>query len=434
MQAYQAYVDSVESFIASGEAVSAAAWRRQASLSLNGEPSRKLRSAVAIEDLRASGAFFTGHELARRAVAGLWKKAKGQAVFFDPACGSGDLLLAVARKLPLRGTPQATVASWGRLLAGCDVHPEFVHATRLRLVLLALQRHGSRQNLVECQHAFTLIRVADGLNETDLYRNADCIIMNPPFCHVDCPNEVDWASGKVNVAAIFVTTAIAKIRDGAHVTAILPDVLRSGSRYAKWREHVVSVSGGLSVQPHGLFDRWADVDVFSLEMEVSKGCSRRTPPSASWGTASRGQRKTIGDLFDVHVGAVVPHRHKRKGPARSFIHARSLPKWRCAAAIRESRRFAGTTFEAPFVAVQRTSSPSDAKRAVATMVTAPGPIAVENHLLVLRPKDGQLDRCRQLMRLLRSKNADEWLNKRIRCRHLTVTALREMPWVEGATT
>jgi hypothetical protein len=33
-----------------------------------------------------------------------------------------------------------------------------------------------------------------------------------------------------------------------------------------------------------------------------------------------------------------------------------------------------------------------------------------------------------LLRVLKSRKTDQWLNNRIRCRHLTVRSLNELPW------
>ena len=68
------------------------------------------------------------------------------------------------------------------------------------------------------------------------------------------------------------------------------------------------------------------------------------------------------------------------------------------------------------------------KRAIATIITGKEEVSVENHLIVLIPHDLSLESCKELMLRLRSKETDEWLNERIRCRHLTVSALNELPW------
>jgi hypothetical protein len=49
----------------------------------------------------------------------------------------------------------------------------------------------------------------------------------------------------------------------------------------------------------------------------------------------------------------------------------------------------------------------------------------------LIPHDLSLESCKELILRLRSMETDEWLNERIRCRHLTVSALNELPWWNG---
>lgn len=57
-------------------------------------------------------------------------------------------------------------------------------------------------------------------------------------------------------------------------------------------------------------------------------------------------------------------------------------------------------------------------------------VAVENHLVVLRPLDGSQAACEQLLGVLDSEATSQWLDRRIRCRHLTVGALQTVPWIE----
>jgi hypothetical protein len=44
------------------------------------------------------------------------------------------------------------------------------------------------------------------------------------------------------------------------------------------------------------------------------------------------------------------------------------------------------------------------------------------------PRDGSLASCEALMRQLAEDAADRYLNERIRCRHLTVKAVRDVPF------
>jgi len=40
--------------------------------------------------------------------------------------------------------------------------------------------------------------------------------------------------------------------------------------------------------------------------------------------------------------------------------------------------------------------------------------------------------CRELLRSLKDERTTHWLDERIRCRHLTVAALDELPWWHSA--
>ena len=432
IKAFDEYVERMRSLLNGQTVAGHREWRRLALSSLDGEPGRELRRIVDTKALRDSGAFFTSRRMAQRVLSSLRNKLGEFSLIVDPTCGVGDLLLSMAWSLPLGRSVGDTCRAWGKRLAGYDKHEEFVNAAKLRLAILAAHRHnlpgvGECSSLVD---HFRLISCADGLSESHLYNRADAIIMNPPFSIVDAPSECEWGAGGVNMAALFIDKVLHEVHPGTRVVGILPDVLRSGSRYSRWRQRVVDSAEILAVRQHGAFDRWADVDVFSMDFEKAKKHEPQKKRRVAWVPTTGRHRKSVSDFFEVHVGAVVPHRHKETGPTLPFIHARCLPKWRYIKTIHEVRRFAGTTFESPFVAVRRTSSPSDVNRAVGTIVTAPGLIAVENHLIVLRPKDGRLETCRQLIKVLRSEKTNRWLNRRIRCRHLTVPSLREVPWVE----
>jgi hypothetical protein len=82
----------------------------------------------------------------------------------------------------------------------------------------------------------------------------------------------------------------------------------------------------------------------------------------------------------------------------------------------------------PFVVVRRTSSPHDHKRVVATLVHRGAPRIVENHLLIVRPREGGVAACKEVMRVLDDPRTDPWINDRTGCRHLTVGVIRDLPW------
>jgi hypothetical protein len=173
----------------------------------------------------------------------------------------------------------------------------------------------------------------------------------------------------------------------------------------------------------------ADVDVFLLTLKTHGGESMRSRKGRWW--PAKKVKDTIGEHFNVQVGAVVPHRlRKKEGPVYPYLHAKELPFWGDFKPRSEYVAFAGKAIRPPFVAVRRTSSPSDRHRALGTIIRGLEPVAVENHLLVCTPKSGGLSACEHLLKVLQRVETNEFLNARIRCRHLTVGVVREIPWAD----
>src|SRR5438105_4553247 len=79
-------------------------WAEKASRALDGEPGSELRLRVPLGARRASGTFFTGSLLAGLALEEVDTAESRRAIFSDPSCGAGDLLIAAARKLPVSGS------------------------------------------------------------------------------------------------------------------------------------------------------------------------------------------------------------------------------------------------------------------------------------------------------------------------------------------
>ncbi len=172
----------------------------------------------------------------------------------------------------------------------------------------------------------------------------------------------------------------------------------------------------------GQFDPWTDIDVFILRGILGEREGRQ----AWWRTTDQ-QTMTVGGRFKVHVGCVVPHRDPYRGAWSPYICAHELPVGD-EHVPQSRRRHHGRRYRAPFVAVRRTSRPADAgARAIATVIRSREPVLVENHLLVCLPRDGRLDSCYELRDALMSEATTRWLNQRMRCRHLTVGALRDIP-------
>jgi len=399
-------------------------WNVRCHAVLNGEANKQIRLAIPLRTRRKFGAFFTGSELRKRLLSHL-SPCDSSSLFYDPTCGMGDLLLAVANLLPLKSTLIETLHSWGSQLAGTDLHSEFIEGAKSRLVVLARQRHGAfaEGNALEFDF-FPLIRTGNALDQVSEYRRATHILMNPPFGAVKVGKKCKWAAGQVTAAAVFIADALLKIEPGVQILAVLPEVLRSGSFSENWRQEVSKLACVSLVEPYGVFDEAADIDVFLLGL-VRRGDDKLN--ELKWPAQPKTDSATLGDLFDVHVGKVVPHRDKNKGLLYPYIHSRCVPPWTVMTEFSEDRRHKSPGYIPPFVAIRRTSRPDQPYRATATVISGNKPVAVENHLLVCEPKDGKLDTCLQLMTQLQSEPVNAYLNERIRCRHLTVSSVSDIP-------
>lgn len=424
---FDAYVDELrELAVRAGRAGLEAAERARTWAELDGNASRVFRRRVALDIRRDEGTFFTGHTLAARLVAPQAGAIREGASVCDPACGLGDLLLAAARHLPIVGTLAETLELWGRQLRGHDLRADLVSTTKVRLYLLAMARGAEAGVAPHPDEAFPLITVGDFF-EVDHALEARVLLLNPPYGRVQAPDSVDWARGSVSEAAIFAEHALEKLGDDSRFCAILPDVLRSGSRYQAWRERVESLARPTSITPMGQFHPTTDVDVFLLR-------ARRNPRArgASWWPPPPEAATRVQDLFDVSVGAVVPHRHADEGSEIAYVYARLLPATGVYTVGTVRRGFDGTTVRPPFVAIRRTCRPvKQGSRVLASIVAGKEPVAVENHLLVARPHSGTLSDCRRLVTLLSSQETSDWLDQRIRCRHLTVGAVQQLPWPDA---
>lgn len=424
---YSAYVSSLKRLAV--ESHQAAGWDSRVYAALNGQSSAELRRVAPLETRRKFGAFFTGTDLGSHLIecgTGL----SAASIFYDPTCGMGDLLIAAARKLPLRKTLPDTLQQWGHQLTGTDLHREFIEGARTRLVLLARQRHKTDEALRSSDaEFFPNIFVADGLKQEALFTRATHLLLNPPFGQVAAPTGCKWAGGRITEAAAFVVAALERARPGTQMLAILPEVLRSGSFSEHWRRCVSQLAAVQLVQPYGIFDDSADVDVFLLRLARHAETQRLAPHG--WATTTSPRSATVADFFDVHVGRVVPHRDEESGPLRRYIHPRNIGTWVEITRVPEKRRHEGLAYQPPFVVLRRTSRPGHPYRAAATVILGKAPVAVENHLIVCEPHDKSADTCRALMEQLHTQRVNDFLDQRIRCRHLTVGAVAAIPIAIG---
>lgn len=402
-------------------------WNTRVHAALNGQASVELRRAAPLETRRKFGAFFTGTDLGAKLI-GCGTGFGPTSVFYDPTCGMGDLLIAAARRLPICKSLPTTLQQWGQQLSGTDLHKEFIEGARTRLVLLARQRHKSDE-VLQSSNAdfFPNIRVADGLRQDALFSRATHLLLNPPFGQVPAPTACQWAGGRITEAATFVIAALEQAKLGTQMLAILPEVLRSGSFSEHWRRRVSQLAEVQLVQPYGIFDDSADVDVFILRL--ARRAETHNPAPHLWTTTAASSAPTVADFFDVHVGRVVPHRDEESGPLRRYIHPRNIDTWVEVTRISEKRRHDGLAYKPPFVVLRRTSRPGHPYRAAATVILGTKPVAVENHLIVCEPHDKSAGTCRALMEQLHTQSVNEFLDQRIRCRHLTVGAVQEIPFM-----
>lgn len=400
-------------------------WKEAVEVALNGQAGDQLKALVAVETRRKHGTFFTGHELAEKLLHRVGRRANlKDATWLDPTVGGADLLIATAKLIGGAEDYERTIERWGERLLGLDQQHEFIEASKARLVLLArsvCKQYGAQA--VDWNKVFPNIRRGDSLSELDVYERATHLVMNPPFSKMEAPEECSWAKGKVNAAAIFIETAVKHARPGATILAILPEVLRTGTSYAKWQSEIAKHTDVISAESEGLFHN-ADVDVFSLVLKKKR---KSTTTGKRFHFTRQEGNQRLGDLFMVSVGAVVPYRDPMQGPSYRYLHPKNATAWGTLRHANEWRRFSGRVVKPPFVVIRRTSRPGDKHRATATLVLGRQSVAVENHLIVCQPYDGQEISCVRLMRALKSDVVDDQLNREMRCRHLTVGAVKSLP-------
>ena len=430
MHPFSSYVGSIERLVKTVVSSGLDGLTVEATPVLNGGPGKALRDTVDLVTRKSTGAFFSGSDLSHELVSTFARPINEDSRILDPACGSGNLLLACSRRLPIAANLTDTLKAWGQQLYGLDLYPEFIRATRARLVLAAALRGrwNASPGLADTESWFPGVRVGDGLAIPKDLARATHVVLNPPFNLIQTPQGIKWSSGQVSAAAVFVNHVLAACEDGTNIVAILPDVLRSGTRYARWRGHISRQATVRRVSIWGIFDPWADVDVFLLEASIGSGDFETS--IATWtGRKEPAVTDTLSSVAKVSVGSLVPHRHSNRGQWHPYLHALGLARWgKVNVSGLPKKRFNGTVFSPPFVAVRRTSRPGDSGRAIGTVIFGDRPVAVENHLIVIKPKDGSLGTCQEILDLLRSDATDMWLDRRIRCRHLTVSALRGLPW------
>ena len=123
-------------------------------------------------------------------------------------------------------------------------------------------------------------------------------------------------------------------------------------------------------------------------------------PSAQWWQQPIGG--CVGDMFDVHVGPVVPHRDVESGPNRDPTCTRGQSRsvansmWRLRG---EAASPVGCLARHSLWSSGGPRAPTTAQGGLGTIIVGSQDVLVENHLIVLKPQDCSVDTCRQLDRI-----------------------------------
>ena len=382
-----------------------------------------LRQYLNIEEMREAGSFFTGQELATCLVSKFSKSITFDSVVVDPTCGAGNLLIECSRQLGVEQGLKKTLMKWGKSLRGYDIHETFVEAAKLRLIIEALSRGVEKDcTLKEALKLFPNIQAVDLMTlDAEEFNDVTHVAMNPPFCSWESPQKRFWRKGKVNAAGIVFEHLVNRLPAMCQVSAILPDVLRSGSRYDNWRDFVSNKVQG-KCEIYGRFSNKTDVDVFILSGALQFDKNRKI----EWHKTSE-NKAVLSDFFRVCVGPLVAYRDPLNGDSSPFIHPKNSPAWGVMKNFTERRKYSGKLFKPPLIVIRRTSSPSDKFRAVGTIIKGKELVAIENHMIVVQPIDGTVVSCNQLIKTLKSQETNDFLNERIRLRHLTVGVVKQIP-------
>lgn len=234
---------------------------------IDGQAIQVINAMLGRDRRRSDGIFFSGSEWAARL-----REAMPHDLFLryvDPSCGVGDLLLEIARHLPLANDLSQTITEWSRRFHGMDVHAPLAQVAWSRLQALAVRRHGLVRGYSDalCIEEGALMEL-DSLKERWNLQAGDCVLMNPPFQAVTSPTWSKYSRGRVTAAALFLERAISEAQPGTTIIALLPEVIRSGSRFEKLRDFVHRSSDVHQFTAHGRFSHEADIDVAILSITV----------------------------------------------------------------------------------------------------------------------------------------------------------------------
>ena len=380
------------------------------------------RRLLTPEEMKTAGSFFTGQKLSTKLVQSIKETINEKSLILDPTCGTGNLLIEASRLLTIDRSLKSTLKKWGNQLAGHDTNPSFIDTTKLRIILEAISRGAKKDcSIHDAMMFLSKITTKDTLTTTpEELKKVTHLLMNPPFSNIKLYNKDFFSNGTTNAASVILVHYLRNIGKECYISAILPDVIRSGSRYEKVRNFCdEKISGTCSIW--GRFNKKTNVDVFLLT-----GRKSNSYQAIKW-FEDINKEQTIGSRYVVKIGPLVSYRDDEKGVLAPYLHQKNCPQGQTVTAITEKRKFHGKLYTPPFVVIKRTSSPKDSPRASSTLVLGDQPIAVENHMIIIKPISECIDECFRLLSILQEKSTDDFLNDRIRLRHLTVKAIKEIP-------
>jgi SAM-dependent methyltransferase len=185
-------------------------------------------------------------QLAVRESVDRWR-GRGVPVVLDPACGTGNLLVAVAERLLARGVSPGTIAV---RLKGVEIEAEAARIARTRLEAVLGGGAGVRRALARG------IRVADAVRVPVSWLRCDVVVANPPFLGqlrrgtvVDRAAAARWRArlgdsvrGYADPAAAFLLLSVRSLRPGGRAAVILPRSMLAAASAQEIRDEVDRVA------------------------------------------------------------------------------------------------------------------------------------------------------------------------------------------------
>jgi SAM-dependent methyltransferase len=207
-------------------------------------------------------------------------------VVLDPACGTGNLLVAAAERMLARGGSPAVIAA---RLKGVEIEPEAARIARTRLGKLLGGGAGVRRALVRG------IRVADTVRVPAAWLRCDVVVANPPFLGqlrrgtvVDRASATRWRArlgdavrGYADPAAAFLLLAARSLRAGGRAAVILPRPMLAAASAQEIRDEVDRVARLERIWMDDRFSFDAGTRVCILSLAARKMGARPTGQSLS---------------------------------------------------------------------------------------------------------------------------------------------------------